>query len=147
MAGCSRSDDEEDKFYVVQTKWSQSLAVCSIGKLHLTSKLSFCNPCFHFCTLSYCWQQGQMPHVIQYSRCTQVLLLRNQHPNPLQWHFCFISRSLHQNWGISVASVVPPRLPLSALSARMRGTKKKKSPLENPVPAGWLVSSRVQSQT
>lgn len=76
--GCSKSDEREDKFYIVQAQWSQNIAVCSSGKLHLTSKLSFCNSCLHFCILSCCWQQGQMPHVIQYSPCAQVPLLRNQ---------------------------------------------------------------------
>lgn len=77
---------------------------------------------------------------------TVRLKLTNQHPKPLQWHFCFISNSLHQIWEISFTSAVPPRLPLSALPVRTRDTQKK-SPLENPVPPSWLVSSCVHSQT
>lgn len=92
MAGCSKSDDEEDKFCVVQAQWPQSLAVCSTGKLHLTSKLSFCKSCFRFCILSHCWQQGQMPHVTQYSPCAQVPLLRNQ---VLFLHFCLRNLNLY----------------------------------------------------
>lgn len=70
---------------------------------------------------------------------TDHLRLTNGH-----CHFYLISSSLHQNLGTSVASFVLGRLPSWTLSTRTRG--KKNHPWKNPVPPGWFVSSRAQSQ-